>query len=1001
MASLGTISGQIRLDIRQAVAAYAALRAANAATIFALRGTSLAFLAAGSAATAGGVAIAAGFLYAIKAAAEFERRLDFFGAVSASTVSQMDAVREKALQLGRDTIYSANEIADSFIELGKAGVSAEMIIGGVGDAVANLGAAADIPLATAAQIMTAAVQTFELKASDAVHVTDLLAGAANASIVEVEDLGVSLKYVGGVANAISIPIEDVISALSLLGKAGIRGSTAGTSLRQIMVSLSGTSKKASGVLKELGIITADGTNKFFTAEGKAKSLADIFQILNDHTADLTEAQRLAAFKIIFNNRALAAASILAREGAAGFSEMNAEIGKTTAAEVAAKRLDNLSGDVEILKGNLQTLAIEAGTPFQEVSRQVVQFVTELVQAFSNLSPDTQKLIFQIIALVGAFLLVVGPIALLIGTIAGIAAQFLKFGFAIKFVLSIIGSVISGFAALLGLSVGPFLLIVAAIAAVAAGLIYAYKNSETFRNFLSNVGQMIVSAWGGFITFFQGLPARLSGIWSSITSGATTGWAAVGNFFTTTVPGFFSNMVDTVVGAVSGFAGRVLGFFNGLAGRAGTASSNFITTVITWFQQLPARVGAALSSLASTVGTALAAIPNLVAYWLGFALGFLIRMLVLWPAQAVLAMARFTAALITGFTNLAVAAPGYLMALGTRVFAILAGVTTTIVDFAQALPGRVATFFTQLVDRATTILNTLQTRAGAMMAAAIAWIVTQATTLPGRVTAFFAQTAARAVSLISSMASTVQARAASMVAAVISFFSQLPGRVGAFFTRMGAAAGAALGRMLAAARTFGSQIVSAITSRLAALPGLVNGLFNRAVSAITGLATRAFSAAASVASSLWNGFKAGLGINSPSYIEEAMFTINDTLRSETTLMARNIRAIQSVGDRFGADLQVPTQLATQAIAAEIAHQKRLVSEASRLGITSGGALPIIPGMTSGISAPAPIIVQAPAPEALLPDSLTLVVDGHQFTAYVQGVAGDMNDDMARTIYAGRR
>src|SRR5690349_21570121 len=147
MAFLGSISGQVRLDIRQAVAAYATLRAQNQRTVYALRGTGDAFVGAGKVMTGAGVGLIAIFGKAVSAAAEFERKMDYFGAVTDTNADKMARLSEFTLQLAADTIYSANEVAEGMVELGKAGVNAEQIMAGIGKAMTDLGAAGDIPLA--------------------------------------------------------------------------------------------------------------------------------------------------------------------------------------------------------------------------------------------------------------------------------------------------------------------------------------------------------------------------------------------------------------------------------------------------------------------------------------------------------------------------------------------------------------------------------------------------------------------------------------------------------------------------------------------------------------------------------------------------------------------------------------------------------------------------------------------------------------------------------------
>ena len=848
MSTIGTIRGQIVLNVQSAIAGYAAVRAANAATTYALSRSSAVFLATGKAMVGAGLLLAAGFGVAIKAAADFEKQLDFFGAVSDSTEAQMEKVRVKALQLGQDTRYSAGEIADSFVELGKAGVSAEQIVEGVGEAVANLGAAADIPLERAAQIMTSAVQTFELAASDATHVADLLAGAANASIVEIEDLGVSLKYVGGVAASISLPIEDVIDGLALLGKYGIRGSTAGTSLRQILVSLSGTSKKASGVLKELGIITADGSNKFFDATGKAKPLAEIFQVLQDHTEGLTEAQRLSAFKIIFNNRALAAASVLAREGAAGFATMNAEIGKTTAADVAAKRLDNLAGDVEILRGNIETLLITAGGPFQEFLRGIVQGATRLVQWFTDLDASTQTLILKIIAFSAAGFLLLGTVNLVLGSVLRFVDIMMRLGSALSLVGSFLKAVALGARALaVALLTTPIGWLILAIGLLVGAFVYLWQNSEGFRNFWIGLWNKIKEITASVVEWFQGLPAWFSQTWDSIRNAFTTGWEAIVTFFTVTIPGWFTSMVTTVQTTLETWRQNIIAWFTALPGVISTWVQQAVDGVVNWFSQLPYRVG----------------------YALGLLLGTIVRV----GMNILIAVNNW----VTNSYN-------------------------TVVTWFQQLPGRVATFFTDLYNRVDQWMirttNTIRQNVINAYNATVQWFQQ----LPGRVASFFSDMYNRANTWLVNFTNNTRAKIIAAYNAVVDWLQKLPGRVAGFFSDMYNKANTWLGTFLTRIGTWGSGVISSARQWLEQLPGVVSGAIDRAIQAFKDMVGRAFSAAASFAKGLWDGFKKGLGIASPSFIERAMVQITTVVGEETKNLAGQVKSVQNLGSRL---TKVPT------------------------------------------------------------------------------------------------
>lgn len=1027
--TLGTIRGQISLDVKQAIASYAAVQTANAATVAALRSSGTAFLAAGAVMGGAGLAILAGFGVAIKAAADFEKQLDFFGAVSNSTGAQMDAVRDKALQLGQDTRFSAGQIADSFVELGKAGVSADDIIGGVGEAVASLGAAADIPLDRAAQIVLSAVQTFGLGAGQAVHVADQLAGAANASIVEIEDLGVSLKYVGGIAASISIPIDDTVTALALLGKYGIRGSTAGTSLRQILVSLTGTSDKATTQLKELGIITADGANKFFDAQGKAKPLAEIFQILQDATSGLTEAQRLSTFKTIFNNRALAAAGVLTREGAAGFQTMTTEIGKTTALDVASKRLNNLAGDVEILKGNIETMFIKAGGPFQEFLRGIVQGATQLIQAFANLDDGTQQTILKFLLFAGIGLTVLGAISGIIGIFLRFGQAMLTLFNAINFVVNILKFLIVGIARLgIALLANPVGLIIVAIVALIAIFVLLYQKNEAFRNAIDKIWEALKTGFAAVLVFFQGLPAFFSNLWNTISTGVTSAWNAIGNFFTVTVPGFFTNAWNAVVSGVTGFISTVNSnfqawvasvgsFFSNLwssivAGVTGfistvastlsgwvssigsfftnawssitTSVSAMVTSVITFFQQLPGQASAIISSFIESVVSFFSQLP----YRIGFAIGFLVGTVVNGFITLNNFLVNTASAIVTAVVGFFQQLPGRIATFFTELYntgvtnftniknfltTTASAILTAVVGFFQQLPGRISSFFSDMYNRAVAIFSSFQSSASAFGSNVLNAIVNFFQQLPGWISSFFNDMANRARAAFESMRADVTAKASAIVSAVSSFIGQIPERVGSFLSQMRDRASSAFSSALSAASSFGSSVVSsisnffgqipgrvggflsdmasrassafstvistassmassvvsAISGGLSALPGLVRGILGNVISAFQGVVSSAFNAAKSFASGLWDGFKSGLGINSPSFIEKQMVQITDVIGQETATMHGQVRQVQRLGNRL---IQVQTLAPTdQTLTSSVANDflARMASEQQKL------------------------------------------------------------------------
>lgn len=836
--SLGTIRGQIRLDVANAIAGYAAVRAANARTIGTMNDARNRMRGFGLAAVGMGALFLAGFGMAVKAAANFEKKLDYFGAVNNATAQEMEKVRAKALELGRTSQYSAGQVADAFVEMGKAGVSAKDITDGMADAMVNLAAAADIDLAQATNIVTSQIQAFALSAKDAVHVTDLMAGAANASIIDITDIGVSMKYVAGVAHALGISIDSTTDAIGLLGKAGIKGSTAGTSLRQIMVSLAGGTKKAQNVLKDLGIITEDGANKFFDAHGKAKSLAEVFQILQEHTAGLSDKERIMAMRTIFNNRALAAASILTRAGAAGFAQMNDQISKTTAADVAAKRMDNLAGDVKKLKGNLETMLIEGGTPFQEFLRGLVQGLTAAVQWFSSLPRWVQTSVFAFMAIAGVVLVVAGTIALMGAAISGAIGALASVGGAFRMLGPIIMAVTRAtWAMTVAALANPYVLLAMAIVALIVFLVLLYKRSEAFRNFIDGVGRALKTAFFATVEWFKGLPQFFGSVWDSITK-------------------FFSDGTDR---AVSDWNGLVE-FITSAPGKIWDAIVSLGNTIVTFAQEAPGKVGNALSAGWSSIVGFLQELPGRVGYALGFLLGRMVR----WTIDAV----------------------NWATTTGTNV-------TNAVTNFFQQLPGRIWTFLSQLWNDFQRWGQEMTVKAAKFSVDVYQNVVRWFQQLPSRIWNFLVDMKNKSIQQFTQFVSSASNFGSRAFNAVVNWFRQLPGRIYSHVSSMANRARSGFNTAVSWARNAGSNIYNGVINWVSQMPGKVWSLLGTVIQYFKDMARNAVNAARDFASGLWNGFKDGLGIHSPSYIEEAMWAITKVTGREATRLKSQVRGMQGL------------------------------------------------------------------------------------------------------------
>jgi len=204
------------------------------------------------------------------------------GNATADSLSQMTS---KALELGRETLFSAIDAAEGMQVLARAGYNTKEVIETIGP-VMNLAIADNLQLAESAEYVNAALKSFNFSTSEARRVTDIMALGASKASMDVSELAEAFKYVAPLAAGVGISIEETVAAIGLLSDAGLKGSIAGTSLRRAFSELISPNKKSAEILNELGVVAV-------TSSGKLRPFADILRDLK--TAGMTAAQAMEVF----------------------------------------------------------------------------------------------------------------------------------------------------------------------------------------------------------------------------------------------------------------------------------------------------------------------------------------------------------------------------------------------------------------------------------------------------------------------------------------------------------------------------------------------------------------------------------------------------------------------------------------------------------------------------------------------------------------------------------
>jgi TP901 family phage tail tape measure protein len=314
-------------------------------------------------------AIAVGSL---KMAGDFQQSLNILQSVTGATANQMRALSQEAKDLGNDVSLpgiSAKDAAGAMTELAKAGLSVNDVMT-ASKGVLSLAKAGQVDVATAAMTTARALNAFELSGDNANKIADLLAAGANASTASVSDMALGLQMAGAETHQFGISLQDTVTALSMFSNAGINGSDAGTSLKQMLIQLVTPSNQAKDVMKDLGL-------QFFDAQGKFIGLANMSGMLNDKLRGLTDQQKNAALATIFGSDAVRVASIMANGGADAFNKMSEAVNKSgAAADLAAAQNAGFNGALDNLKSTAETAMITIGT-------QLLPIVTKELQGLTN------------------------------------------------------------------------------------------------------------------------------------------------------------------------------------------------------------------------------------------------------------------------------------------------------------------------------------------------------------------------------------------------------------------------------------------------------------------------------------------------------------------------------------------------------------------------------------------------------------------------------------------
>ena len=525
---------------------------------------------------------------AVKTATDFDEGMSKVAAISGATGDDLDALRDKAREMGAKTKFSASEAADAMNYMAMAGWKTGDMLEGI-EGIMNLAAASGEDLATTSDIVTDALTAFGLTAQDSGHFADILAAASSNANTNVAMMGETFKYCAPIAGALGFSAEDTAEAIGLMANAGIKSTQAGTALRTIMNNLSGEVKITGAALGEVTIATTN-------ADGSMRDLSDILSDCRGAFSQLSESEQAAAAEALVGKNAMSGFLALMNAGEGDIEKLSSAIDSCSdtfvktvdgaiipmsqaleegvewieeyngvSEKMAAVMQDNLGGQLTILKSQIQELAISFGEMLTPAIRAIVSRVQAFVDKLNGMSESQRKAVLTI----GLIIAALGPLLVILGTViskVGVAMQGFvklttgvkKLGVAVKAGTGIFGKL---GAALGGIS-APVLAVIAVIAVLVAAFKHLWDTNEEFRN-------AITAIWNGIVSkiqaFCQGIVDRLNALgfeFGSIVDVLKSLWDGLCQFLAPVFEAAFS-VVSTVLGSVLNVITGLLDVFIGL------------------------------------------------------------------------------------------------------------------------------------------------------------------------------------------------------------------------------------------------------------------------------------------------------------------------------------------------------------------------------------------------------------------------------------------------------
>ena len=339
-----------------------------------------------------GGALSLPFALAEKSFAGFDDKMRLVQAVTSSTGDQFDSLTKTAQRLGRETSFTAQQVADAMIGLGRMGFDPSEITAAI-EHVLNLSRATGTDLAESADIAANSLRIFGLEAGKMSHVADILTATANGSAQTLTDLFEGLKMAGPSAAAAGENVSELCASLGIMANMGIKGSLAGTALRKAYVQFADV--KVQNVLRDVGVEAVD-------ANGNLRKMAEIMRDVAAATSKMPTAERLSFMKDVFDVRGMMSGLSLA----GNIEELDKFLARlrdvSGQADETARAMDRgIGGSFRLFQSAVEGTMNAVGEALSSTLQPMVARITAAINTFTKWVEANKGLVTSIAATVAS------------------------------------------------------------------------------------------------------------------------------------------------------------------------------------------------------------------------------------------------------------------------------------------------------------------------------------------------------------------------------------------------------------------------------------------------------------------------------------------------------------------------------------------------------------------------------------------------------------------------